>query len=115
MSLALYMDEQVQSAIALALVGRGVDVVSAQSDGMTSRPDVEILDRALTLRRVVFTRDEDFLREATYRQRQGRDFFGVIYAHQKLASIRQCIDYLELAALTSEPDDLRNRVQYVLR
>jgi len=63
---------------------RRVDVLTAQEDGTRQFSDPDLLDRATTLNRILFTRDEDLLREAARRQLRGEFFAGVIYseAHQ---------------------------------
>ena len=58
--------------------------------------DPELLDRATALGRVLVTMDEDFLAEATRRQRVGVRFAGVIYAHQLEVTLGRFIDDLEL-------------------
>jgi hypothetical protein len=74
--------------------------------------DTELLDRAATLKRVLFTRDDDLLAEATKRQRAGIPFRGVAYAHQLQVSIGTCVEDLEIIAKAGEADDLMNRVQF---
>lgn len=113
MSIQLYMDEHVPSAITAGLRRRGVDVLTAQEDGMEGTDDPDLLDRALRLGRVVFSRDDDFLREAARRQSLGQAFAGVIYAHQLRVSVSQCITDLELIALAAEPGEFVNRVQFL--
>lgn len=81
LSVALYMDEQVEGAITRGLQARGVDVLTAQEDGMDDTPDPALLDRAGELGRLMLTRDVDFLIEAARRQRSGETFVGVVYAH----------------------------------
>jgi predicted nuclease of predicted toxin-antitoxin system len=93
------MDEQIPSAITDALRARGVDVLTVQEDDRTGIPDVQVLDRALILERVLFTRDKDFLRETASRQRFGREFFGVVFARLQDVSIAGCIDDLELRGM----------------
>jgi hypothetical protein len=66
-----------------------------------------------SLMRVIFTQDEDFLREAHRRQEDGRDFVGVIYAHQLNMTIGQCVNDLELIAKVYEPEDWERRVEYL--
>jgi predicted nuclease of predicted toxin-antitoxin system len=61
MSLALFMDEHVKSAVSRALRQRGINVITAQEDGSDGLPDEELLDRASDLGRVLVTHDEDFL------------------------------------------------------
>jgi len=91
MALIYYLDEQVQKAIASGLRLLGIDVITAQEDGHDSRPDTEVLDRAMALGRVVFTQDTDFLVETSNRQQNGIPFAGVIYAHQTKVPIGDCI------------------------
>jgi hypothetical protein len=65
------------------------------------------------LGRVLFSRDTDLLTEATARQRGGRSFAGVVYAHQLQVTIGQCIDDLKIIATAADPIDLTNRVEYL--
>jgi len=90
-----------------------LSVSQAQQDNADKLPDPELLDRATQRGRVIFTFDDDFLVEATRRQRESRPFGGVIYAHPLHISIGQCIRDLELIAKAGEPEDLRNRVEFL--
>lgn len=113
MTLAFYMDHHVERAITAGLRSRGVDVLTAYEDGGDHLRDADLLDRASTLRRVLFTRDQDFLVEATKRQIQDRFFYGVIYAHKLHVSVRTCIDDLELMAKSGVPEDIVNQLIYL--
>ena len=113
MSLTLYMDVNVRRAITEGLRLREVDVVTAQEDATGRLSDAVLLDRAMALGRVLFTHDEDLLREAAERQQRGERFAGVIYAHQLKVTIGQCIRDLELLAKVNEPEDCANRVEYL--
>jgi hypothetical protein len=110
MNIRLYMDENVRIEIMSGLRDRGIDVVTVRKDGMSSAPDPDVLDRANALNRVLFTHDRDFLTEAAARQRDGRGFGGVIYAHPMGVTIGQCIADLEVIAALSNPDELTNSV-----
>jgi predicted nuclease of predicted toxin-antitoxin system len=112
-SVAFYMDVHVPAAISESLALRNVNVITAQVDNATRLPDAALLDTAGELGRVLFTRDEDLLAEATARQRRGEAFSGVIYAHQLRVTIGQCVRDLELIGACGEPQDLANRVQYL--
>jgi len=107
------MDVNVPSAIASELRLRGVDVVMARDDGTRDLDDPALLDRVLLLARVLFTNDVDLLREATFRQRRGEPFAGVVYAHQLGITIGQCVDDLELIARVCDLVEWRSRVEYL--
>jgi hypothetical protein len=113
MSIALHMDHHVPRAITVGLRLRGVEVLTADEDGASELEDVELLDRAGELERVLFTRDDDLLAEATRRQRAGISFGGIVYAHQLRVSIGRCVEDLELIAKSGEPADLMNQVIFL--
>jgi predicted nuclease of predicted toxin-antitoxin system len=112
-SIALYMDVHVPAAITRALLRRGVDVPTAQADGTMRLPDDALMNRASSLNRVLFSRDEDFLGEAMMRQSIGVAFAGVVYAHQLRVTIGQSVHDLELIAKCAEPSDFTNRVEHL--
>jgi hypothetical protein len=90
-----------------------VDVITAYEDGASEVEDSALLDRAGHLGRVLFTRDDDLLAEATQRQRAGIFFHGVIYAHQLRVSIGRCVQDLEIIAKAGEPEDLMNAIMFL--
>jgi hypothetical protein len=107
------MDVHVPAAITRSLAVRGVDVITAQMDGASRLPDKALLDRASELGRVVFTRDDDFLAEATARQRRDVYFAGIIYAHQLRLTIGRCVKDLEVIARCGEPVEMANTVLHL--
>ena len=111
--LSLYLDHHVHAAIAAGLRSRGVDVLTCQDDGTSTLADDLLLDRATLLGRVLFSEDRDLLAIAQQRLQTGREFSGVAYAHQLKISIGQAIRDLELLAKVFEPDDMRNRIEYL--
>lgn len=113
MSVALYMDVHVRRAVTNGLRLRGVDVLTAQEDGTARWPDDRLLDRAGELGRILFSQDDDLLTEAELRQRESRQFAGVIYAHQLAITIGQCEKDLELIAKAAEHEYLTNRVEFL--
>ena len=108
-----YMDQHVPLAVTNGLRLRGFDVLTAFEDGTYELPDPELLDRAGVLERILFTRDDDFLRETILRLEQEIQFQGVIYAHQLRVSIGQCVDDLELFALIYTLEELVNQVVFL--
>ena len=113
MSVGLYMDVHVPAAVTRGLLLRNVDVLTAQLDGTTELEDSALLDRATELGRVLFSQDEDLLAEATKRQRSGKHFGGVIYAHQLSITIGRAINDLEVLAQAGSSEDFANRVEYL--
>jgi predicted nuclease of predicted toxin-antitoxin system len=72
--LKLYIDQHVPRAITLGLRLRHIDVITAYEDQAHEMADPDLLDRATSLGRVLFTQDDDLLVEATRRQRVGIAF-----------------------------------------
>jgi predicted nuclease of predicted toxin-antitoxin system len=110
--LPLYMDHHVHIGITRELRARGVDVLTAYEDNHHEADDTTLLDRAQTLGRILFSQDEDLLREAAFRQRAGIPFAGVIYAHQNVR-IGPIIDDLEMVVQAGRAEDALNDVIYV--
>ena len=113
MSVPLYMDHHVKAAITEGLRNRGVDVLTSAEDGAEQWDDNRILQRAKHLGRAVFTQDDDLLGLADQWLESGRDFAGVIYAHQLGITIGQAIRDLELIAKVLEPEEMRNRIEFL--
>jgi uncharacterized protein DUF5615 len=113
MALSLYMDHHVPRPITNGLRLRGVDVLTAAEDGAAELEDPDLLDRAATRGRVLFSQDKDLLIEATRRQTEGVPFSGVIYAHQLQVSIGGCVRDLEQIATAADPADLRNQIIFL--
>ena len=59
MSVKLYMDHHAPEAITEQLRRRGVDVLTAIEDGCAQMLDPDLLERAASLTRVLFTQDQD--------------------------------------------------------
>lgn len=113
MPLAFYMDQNVPKAITTALRLRNIKVITAYEDGCSQLNDEALLERATELSSVLFTRDDDLIAEAAQKQKEGKLFNGVIYAHQLHVSIGKAIDDLEIIAKAGEPNDLINRVVFL--
>lgn len=113
MSLKLYMDAHVPSAITIALRDRGIDVLTAQEDHTDDVDDATLLDRASSLQRVVFTFDQDFIGLTSHWQAAARRFSGVIILRNTRISFQQCVDELHLICRVYDLSDLENRLEYI--
>ena len=107
------MDVHVKRAVIDGLRLRGVDVLTAQEDGAAQHEDPALLDRATELGRVLFSQDDDLLREANKRQRSGEHFTGVIYAHQLNITVGNSINELELIAKATDLDEWFNNTVHL--
>ena len=113
MSVRLYADVHVPFAITVALRLRGVDVLTAQIDGTTQIDDSQLLARATSLGRVLFSQDKDLLVVTSQWQERGTRFAGVIYAPQLRISIGQCVSDLELIATATDAEEWIDRVEFL--
>jgi hypothetical protein len=111
--LPLYMDHQVPVAVTQGLRRLGIEVLSAQEDGAEAWDDDKILERATRLQRTLFSEDEDFLTITDNWRQAGRDFAGLVYAHQLNLTIGRAVADLELIAKVMEPHDMLNQVIYI--
>lgn len=109
----LYMDEHVPRAITIGLRLIEVDVLLVQEDNYSSKSDSELLDRAVYLKRAIFTYDNDLLVEAAKRQRAGQLFYGVIYAHHLRVSIGAAVKELELISKAGKIEEIKNQVVFL--
>jgi hypothetical protein len=112
MPVLLYMDVHVPQAITDQLRRRGINILTALEDGYAERDDPDILDRARTLERLVFTQDIRFKAMAETWQKQGRAFAGLLFGHQLGGTIGQYV-HDELIASVSEPQEWVNVIEHL--
>lgn len=103
--LALYFDHNIPRAIGQGLRLRGIDVLTAFEDGADRLLDPDLLDRATSLGRVLFSLDLDLVIEAERRQREGVEFAGVVFARQG-TPIGLLVEELEIIATAAGPAEL---------
>ncbi len=107
------MDEHIPKAITVGLKLRGIDVLTVQEDNFSGKSDPEILDRALQIKRAIFTHDDDLLFEAAKRQHSGEAFYGVIYAHHLKVPIGTCVNDLEVVSKLGDTEEIKNQVIFL--
>ncbi len=107
------MDVHVPQAITEQLRRRGVNVLTAIEDGSSELPDVELLERARLLSRLIFTQDIGFKTLAEDWQSQSKPFAGLLFGHQLGGTIGQYVEDLELIATASELEEWFNVVEYL--
>src|SRR5947207_3034387 len=107
--LRFHLDEHVPLAIAQGLRRRGIDVTTAADAGLLGAADEAHLAFAVPQGRVVFTNDEDYLALHD----QGREHAGIVYCHQQSRSIGDIIRALMLLWEILDPEDMKNRVEFI--
>ncbi len=89
------MNHHVPAAITRGLRRRDVDVITALEDEAATMNDEQLLMRSTNLGRVLFSQDEDLLSVTRTWQNTGREFSGLVYAHQLEITIGKAVRDLE--------------------
>lgn len=92
---------------------RNVGILRIQEDDRAGLLDPEVLKRANELERVLFTRDDDVLTIANLYFETGESFGRIVYAHQQMASIGDCVRNLEIIAQTCPREEFINHIEYL--
>jgi len=107
------MNHHVPAAITRGLRRRDVDVITALEDEAATMNDAQLLMRSTNLGRVLFSQDEDLLSVTRTWQNTGREFSGLVYAHQLEITIGKAVRDLELIAKALDPEDMGNRIEFI--
>ncbi len=108
-SLRFYLDENVPVEVARQLTARGIDVVTVNELNVLGDKDVDHLQRANTMNRVLCTYDTDFVNLAV----SGVYHAGIVIGRPEQHFIGEWVRWLELMHAVYTPDDMVNRVEYV--
>src|SRR5260370_24200152 len=103
-----HLDEHVDPSIATALRRAGIDVTTTNESGLRTADDETHLNFGRNERRVIVTRDQDFLRFAS----AGKDH-AVIVFYTAGQSLRGIIQSLILIYEVMNPEEMAGRVEYV--
>ena len=108
-TIPFHLDEHVAHAVADGLRRRGIDVTTTTDAGLLGAADADQIAYGLAQGRVIFTEDDDFLALAA----AGVAHAGLAYCKQNTRSLGQIIRSLELIWDVYEPDEMRNRVEFL--
>jgi hypothetical protein len=81
--LPAYADENLDLAVVQALRGQGMDIVTVQERGRRGADDGDLLDEALSEKRLFLTNDQDLLSIAALRYRSSIPFAPICYWPQQ--------------------------------
>lgn len=105
----LYFDENVEVEVAEQIKLRGIDAVTVRDLNLLGDTDMNHLQHAAEMGRVLCTYDMDYLRLDS----QGVSHGGIIFAKEHVTSLGDWIRGLELICGVYTPDDFRNHVEYL--
>jgi len=109
MKLRFYLDENVPVQVAQQLRARGIDAVTARSEGMLGATDDMHLQQAARLGRVLCTNDADFLRLAT----AGIKHVGIVFGQQDSHYIGDWVRFLALLHTLYADEEMVGRVEFL--
>ncbi|MBE9031697.1 DUF5615 family PIN-like protein [filamentous cyanobacterium LEGE 11480] len=104
-----HSDENVSSAITVALRKAGIDVSTTASADLIGSSDLEQLAFVQREQRVIITHDDDFLKIASERD----DHPGVAYCRKDARSIGEIVEQLILIHEVLVPDEMAGQVQFL--
>ena len=104
-----YLDENVPISVATQLTRRGVEAVTVRDLGLLGDSDVNHLRRAAEMGFVLCTHDSDYIELAV----GGVEHAGIVFGQQHRHSIGDWVRFLELVHTMYEPDEMRNRIEYI--
>ena len=108
-TIRFHLDENCDPRIAAGLALHGVAVTTTPQAGLLQASDAEQLGYAVAERRVIVTQDTDFLRIAA----AGQEHAGIVFYPDQGRSIGQVIRDLLLIWEVYEPEEMRNRVEFL--
>lgn len=113
MTIAFFLDHNVPITIANQLRHRRIDVVTAFEQGTSAWDDESLLRYSWEQSRCFVTLDTDFLKITSDWLENGTEFSGVVFIHQRVTSLGEIVEDLNLIAETFTQDELRNQIFYV--
>lgn len=110
MDVRFLIDEHIDHAIAIALRLRGFDVLTVGDANLLGADDLtSILPYARTERRVLLTRDADFLAMHA----RGEAHAGIVYWHGRKRNVKEAIHYLLQLARKETSENMIGVVRYI--
>jgi hypothetical protein len=108
-TIRFHLDEHVNPAVADGLRRRGIDVTTTVEAGLIGALDQDQIAFGIKHDRVIVTNDVDFLRH----HNDGVEHSGIAYSHQQSRSVGEMIRTLELIWEILEPEEMRNRIEFI--
>jgi len=104
-----YLDENIAKSVLKGLGRKGIDAVLVTDVGMRTKSDIEHIQKALELERVIVTFDNDFLKL----NNEGITHAGIAFFQDSYTSVGDMIRDLELLYQVMDAEDMFNHVEYL--
>jgi hypothetical protein len=104
-----HLDENGAAAIAAGLRRHGIDVTTSANVGLLGAHDGEQIGHALSLGRVIFTQDRDFLAIHA----SGSLHSGIVYCPKDSRATGEIIGSLLRIWELLDPDEMANRIEFI--
>lgn len=104
-----YLDENIPIAVSTQLKRRGIEAVTVRDLGHLGDSDLNHLLRAAAMGCVLCTHDADYVDMAA----RGVAHAGIVFGQQHKHGIGDWVRYLELLAAFYQPDEMKDRVEYL--
>lgn len=108
-TIRFHLDEHVAHAVADGLRRLGIDVTTTTDARLLGASDAAQIAYCLGEGRVIFTEGDDLLVLSA----AGVEHAGIGYCQQNTRSIGQIIRALELMWEVYEPEEMRNRIEFI--
>jgi predicted nuclease of predicted toxin-antitoxin system len=108
-TIRFHLDEHCHPAIASGLRLHGADVTTTPEAGLLHARDEDHIAYAVASGRVIHTQDRDYLRHHA----TGMEHCGIAFCYQNSRSLGQIIASLLLIWEVYEPDEMRDRVEFI--
>ncbi|HEX5164627.1 MAG TPA: DUF5615 family PIN-like protein [Thermomicrobiales bacterium] len=102
------LDEHIEAAVAIQLLQRGVDVLTADDAGLRRAPDTAHFSHSRKTGRVIVTYDHHF---AGMHQR-GVEHAGIVYFPKGRRSVGEIVEALVLVHGVYTPEEMINRIEF---
>jgi predicted nuclease of predicted toxin-antitoxin system len=104
-----HLDENVSTAISIALRRADIDVSTTPETGLMGQSDDIQLEFAQSEGRVIVTHDDDFLKIASLRS----DHSGIVYCRKEAKSVGDIVNYLILVYKVLTPQEMQGQVEFL--
>lgn len=105
----LYFDESVEVDVAEQMKQRGIDAVTVRDLDLLGDTDINHLQRASEMGRVLCTYDQDFLRLHA----EGHFHTGIVFGFHDRTTYGDWVHGLELICGAMTADEMKNHIEYL--